>query len=545
MSQQSEKKYRYPGATPFKTEQANIFFGRDQDTDDLYRIIRHEPLVVLYGKSGFGKSSLINAGIIPLCGKEKIYAPVVVRFGSWSENVDATPLSIVKSAIITTKGQTLLNKLIPDDESLWRFSKNRQLIGGDKPLLLFDQFEELFSYPNDQIIAFQQELSELLNTSIPLRFRRLIDEARGITDEEEEALEKSLETRIVFAIRSDRMHLLDRLATYLPNILRNCFELKALKKGDAQSAILSPALTEGDFATPTFEYSNIAVENLLKFLEDGQERRVEGILLQMLCEHFERNQVAGQGKLFLDLQEIGNPDDIVKNYYEEKLEDLTDHERKLVRLLIEEGLVSEGEAMRLSLHEANIAQEFKINKSILEKLVDSRLLRSEPFLRGGYTYELSHDRLIKPVINSREKRRNEEQDLENKRLKGVAEQERRLKEKAQGQLRLVRLLLIVSVIAFALAIYMAYNSNAQRNAAKEAQQKTQQAYEKVLQAEIQRSNAEKQKNDEMIKNYLERSEQFLGINKKAFALENLRKALKLDSARIDIILKIKTLESQK
>ena len=87
----SSTQYRYPGVTPFSTEQAHIFFGRNQDTDELYRLIRREPLVVLYGKSGLGKSSLLNAGIIPRSLQEGEFRPVVVRFGAWTEAATATP----------------------------------------------------------------------------------------------------------------------------------------------------------------------------------------------------------------------------------------------------------------------------------------------------------------------------------------------------------------------------------------------------------------------------------------------------------------------
>jgi formylglycine-generating enzyme required for sulfatase activity len=68
--------------------------------------------------------------------------------------------------------------------------------------------------------------------------------------------------------------------------------------------------------------------------------------------------------------------------------------------------------MRLSLHEAFIAQEYGVGKALLEALVDSRLLRAEPFLRGGYTYELSHDRLMPAVAEARSARKQEELRLE-------------------------------------------------------------------------------------------------------------------------------------
>jgi hypothetical protein len=51
---------RYPGAQPFETNQKDIFFGRVKDVDALCRLVRLEPLTVLYSKSGLGKSSIIS-----------------------------------------------------------------------------------------------------------------------------------------------------------------------------------------------------------------------------------------------------------------------------------------------------------------------------------------------------------------------------------------------------------------------------------------------------------------------------------------------------
>lgn len=85
------KQYRYPGVTPFATGQRHIFFGRQQEIEALHRLIRREPLVALYSKSGLGKSSLLNAGIVPACIDEGIYTPLVIR---------STPASSLPSAQI-------------------------------------------------------------------------------------------------------------------------------------------------------------------------------------------------------------------------------------------------------------------------------------------------------------------------------------------------------------------------------------------------------------------------------------------------------------
>src|SRR5690606_33398613 len=61
-----EKVYRYPGVRPFTKSEKNIYFGRAEDSQKLFELLLLEKLVVLFAKSGRGKSSLINAAIVPL-----------------------------------------------------------------------------------------------------------------------------------------------------------------------------------------------------------------------------------------------------------------------------------------------------------------------------------------------------------------------------------------------------------------------------------------------------------------------------------------------
>lgn len=255
----------------------------------------------------------------------------------------------------------------------------------------------------------------------------------------------------------------------------------------------------------------------------------------MLCEHYERKLVATEGHILLGLTQIGDPVEVVRNYYEEKIESLPEADKKAARHLIEDGLVSEGEAMRLSLHEAYIAQEFKVHKDLLEKLVDSRLLRSEPFLRGGYTYELSHDRLVAPVLNARNVRRSEEAQLEQERLRREAHYERIAKERAQRQLRMVRALLAVSLAALLLAVYFGYNANRQKKAADTAKIEAQKALDNFLEAERKRKETE-------IESLLTRADIVLKFHQKELAIIVLQNALKIDSSRADIRKKLEALQ---
>jgi ABC-type transport system involved in cytochrome bd biosynthesis fused ATPase/permease subunit len=52
----------WPGLASFTEEARAFFFGREKETDELVRLVRRNTLTVLFGQSGLGKSSLLQAG---------------------------------------------------------------------------------------------------------------------------------------------------------------------------------------------------------------------------------------------------------------------------------------------------------------------------------------------------------------------------------------------------------------------------------------------------------------------------------------------------
>ncbi len=56
----------YPGLRPFKSEEARIFFGRGAEIRELYNLCQQDkPVILLHGQAGVGKTSLVQAGLIP------------------------------------------------------------------------------------------------------------------------------------------------------------------------------------------------------------------------------------------------------------------------------------------------------------------------------------------------------------------------------------------------------------------------------------------------------------------------------------------------
>ena len=61
----------YRGLSPFEEEHNKLFFGRTELVKKLQNFVKTNPLTVVLGASGAGKSSLVKAGLIPELRKEK------------------------------------------------------------------------------------------------------------------------------------------------------------------------------------------------------------------------------------------------------------------------------------------------------------------------------------------------------------------------------------------------------------------------------------------------------------------------------------------
>ncbi len=76
----------WPGLAAYDEASMAFFFGRETEVAALMQYIRHSPITVLYGKSGLGKSSLLQAGLIPKL-REAHFLPVYLHV-DFSEKAD-------------------------------------------------------------------------------------------------------------------------------------------------------------------------------------------------------------------------------------------------------------------------------------------------------------------------------------------------------------------------------------------------------------------------------------------------------------------------
>ena len=480
--------YRYPGAKPFEIGDKDIFYGRSTDIRQMTDLVLLEKMVLLYAKSGLGKSSLINAGVIPLLYEESNFQPLNLRFYAYKPEAFNTPLQVLENAIkkraekqttvASPLSELLMQTSVNDSSlptsskvnspSLWNQFKALQVDGGMPLVLFFDQLEELFTYPSEHILAFKKELAELLFTKMPQNLRdKLRQQPNLLTDEQLNLLYQPIEIRVCFIIRSDRMSLLNQLRDYIPNVLRTFYELKPLTEVQAIEAILKPAEKQGDFLTPNFGFDKLSLQKIIAYLTEGGKQSIETFQLQILLNYIETEIVEKKEDSQIEPDDLGNLEDIFLNYYESQIRKLPQEVRYEACRFIEEQLIQE--ERRISLDKI-VCLKY-IREDALIQLVNAHLIRLEPNTTGGFSYELAHDTLIAPILKAKEIRINKEQKIaEQKRIKEEAEKRAAelliTKRKAQKQRNVivgVSIIAIIAVIAAILAITKTIEANRQIN----------------------------------------------------------------------------------
>ncbi len=405
---------RYPGANSFTTEQEDLFMGREKDTEIFYQLIHAHQLVILYGKSGYGKSSLINAGVVPRLEKEE-HRPThfSVRLFNKAQGANAAAKSPLNTLVTSLSSNTAeLEWMQPFKQQayprgvFWYWAKQYQYYNQNAPIFLFfDQFEELFTYSEAEIADFASELGMVLFQKLP-DFLRKKELFAHLSAEEAAFVHEKPNVKLVFSIRSDRMALLNRLTQYLPNLLKYHYELDALDEEEARKAIIKPAsLVSTRFKTQPFRYEKEVIDAILKRVKNVHDGKVETAALQIICRFLEEEKVLNGGKSIISLEVLGNIKDIFKEYYQASLNALAPAEKEVASKAIEEKFIQNNQ--RIPFEKGYIQQEYALTDTTLDALEKSTLLRKEQDAYGRLIYEIGHDTLIEPILEFAEIRRQE------------------------------------------------------------------------------------------------------------------------------------------
>jgi hypothetical protein len=310
------------------------------------------------------------------------------------------------------------------------------------PVFFFDQFEEFFAASDDAKRDFLIQLAEVLCDQPPNRISKLVaeelsqinslnqlKEAKKARIAELVSWSRQPTVKCVFAIRDDRLSEIDTLENFIPLVLKNRYRLNPLNGNNARFAIVEPAFANGDFTSPPFSYADQPVPddkaaNTLQLIIDGlsnDKGEIDCTQLQMVCNNIEtavKKELTkanaekivfitpeGSNSLRVDKRLVPNEQTIkifINEFYTTRLNTIgTYAEVKLAGHILENNFVLDGK--RIGVDKPILLRILNGKDSLINKLVESRLIRPEPTSRG-IAYELSHDKLVEPVEQSKRAR---------------------------------------------------------------------------------------------------------------------------------------------
>ena len=349
----------------FEAADQAIFYGRELEAPALQRQIMAHKLTVLYGASGVGKTSLIQAGVVPRL-REDGYTAFYVR------SLEDPAQAIKLEALHLARGPEA--SLGQEDRTTALHPFLRRVLPAETRLVVFlDQFEEFFIRLGDGVRrAFVEELAACLE-------------------------DDALEMRAVLSLRDDYFQRLDEFDERWPKVFDNRFRLRNLDEDKARLAIFLPAQQFG------LSFEDELLRQLLADLESGG---VEPAQLQIVCHKlYEDLANSGQPDTFtLDrYQALGGTKAILAGYLDDVLEKLPQEEREQARGVLKSMVT--GQETKAALSAREVAQDEivrqlglgeKTVERILAELRDSRVVRKLA-LAEGESYELAHEVMVEKV----------------------------------------------------------------------------------------------------------------------------------------------------
>ncbi|MDB9435377.1 ribosome assembly protein 4, partial [Dolichospermum lemmermannii CS-548] len=433
--------------------------GRKIDVDKLLESIGRtdKKIIVIHGQSGVGKSSLVNAGLIPALENKAIgfqdNLPVTIRvYNSWFTELKKELLDVLSENL---KSEDL--KLDTQEEFVLKLVEIEK--SNLRTVLIFDQFEEFFFVcPDDKArTEFFQFLGKCLNN-------------------------KDIGSlRVILSLRVDYLHLLlecDEISDM--NIIGDgilsknvLYKLGNLTPENAKTTIES--LTK----KTTFQLEPDLIKRLVQDLA-GEVGSVRPIELQIVGAQLETENIT----TLAAYQQIGNKQQLVKRYLGEIVNDCGKKNQELAELLLyfltdEQGTRPLKTKAEL---EENLQSLLERDKNETENNLDLVL---EIFVKSGLVvllpenpcdrYQLVHDYLAAFIRQQQEP---------------LSEQlEREKQQRKIGEAKLNRFLKIALAGSVAAGIALTLLTVTAWNAAKTAEKQKQQADINEIQALTKSSEA--------------------------------------------------------
>lgn len=367
-------------------------FGRDEEIAQISESIVDNIQTFVYGKSGIGKTSLIQAGVFPKLRKRNFF-PVIIRL-AFFENEDLKKVVIRLVQEEASREDLSINKEVINyksiDESdlsecsLYEYFSKTSFTDTDGnqqiPVLIFDQFEETINNEDNwqrTVDFLKDELYNLLDDSIAIRGRYL----------------DYTNFRIVISMREDYLYCLEDIVDQfcLWELRYNRFRVKSLSEERAYE-VISRTCGEDELEINHRDKIIRTIIKIVKINSGSRFTEINTALLSLICSLLSENAADG----CIKYQDLRNINSYLSSYYDNICEVVGS---KAVRYLENRLITKDGR--RSSVDEAEALSSNKITQSKLDYLVDRKLLRRIKTDATSTRYEYIHDLFAKMVFKRR------------------------------------------------------------------------------------------------------------------------------------------------
>ncbi|MGH7523111.1 MAG: hypothetical protein ACREK8_02280 [Gemmatimonadales bacterium] len=436
----------WPGLRAFTENDREFFLGREAETAELLSLVQRKPVVVLYGQSGLGKTSLLQAGLLPELAALD-FLPIRLRL----DHDDGEPplADQVKAALAQGFTRARVSAPVPEPgETLWEYFHRKDIdVWGPgnrllTPVIVLDQFEEIFTLGRRSAeatargVQFADEMEALLEHRPPDAVRERLeahpDEASRF-DLQRQAI------KFVISLREDFLPELDPWRARMPSLMQTRFRLERMTGAQALEVVgrAGRDLVDPPVAHDIVDF--VSMSQRKTAARAVEQRDVEPALLSVVCDELNRRRIArDQAKITASLL-TDERQEIIQSFYERSFDGIDPRVRNWVE---DELLTASGYRDRAALEDA-IRQG--LDPHDFDILVDRRMLHREE--RSGVVWlELTHDLLSDPASQSRAAR---EQRRE---AEAAAEREADLRQKAARARARNRTVLAVALVFLVVGI---------------------------------------------------------------------------------------------
>ncbi|MEM1212210.1 MAG: transporter substrate-binding domain-containing protein [Planctomycetota bacterium] len=461
---------QFLGLRSYHERHAPFFFGRENETELLYRMVRRETLTTVFAPSGSGKTSLLRAGLFPRL-RNTGFLPIRVRLDYTADTVDherdirrAIEQEVEQRGL--ELGSVVEPQAEPHEEHLWEFLHRVEVWDDDAnlltPVIVLDQFEELFTLGHRQPESARllEALADTVEKRLPNAVRERLRE-RG----QRPGIPIDLQRfKIIIALREDFVTHLDDVSRDMPSVMYNRLPLHEMTGMQAMRVILGAGdgVMDVDVAMQIIRVVSKA-RGQDNAPQDLESITVEPSLLSLVCRELDQKRVQrGEQTITANNLETASAD-ILQDFYEKSFEGLDPR----VRVFVENRLLtSTGFRKSQPIDDATAAG---VDAAARRQLIDRNVLRQ--INRTDISHiELTHDLLTGIVKSSRDSRLAKEETEE-------------LRKTKKSQRRRIQLLGVVSLVLLCLLSLSIINVRRAQHAEQAAQANAQQATDSARRAE--------------------------------------------------------------